>query len=464
MGGSLGLQTDWITWVLLAGLTLCWLASLRLIPGWRVDGWPSLLKSLYGYVWLDFGADILLRFSMLSYNAVEWGNGTLRLAVQPPAVINRTLAYCGLYWVLVTLGFAFAARRHSAGPLAQLGLISTDFAYSAAVPVAALSCLGFYLTDMVKTLPLAFVTPIALVANLYVVPASIVWWDHFKRPGPWWRVGAVHLVVLMPSVARGWMSPYRENLAPALLIPLIAAIFAGRRPLLRRLVPASLICLLCLTTLVSSYRRMKWDHASLSEVEYDVREADFAELLSGSWADPFRRFHAFDSMLITVALVPSARPYSGRNVLIDSFVRGVVPRFVYGGKGDADAGQRFGGSLWSYEDPIARMRHAGSIAPSMPGDLFDAGGVLYVALGASIWGILLGLVDGWKRNLPARSALVITVLLATLCGMSVERDFDHTVATLIQALLVLVLAASAVAIAERRSPELSTSLSERQSS
>ena len=397
MGTSLGLQTDWTTWLLMAGLTLCWLGSLRLIPGWREDGWPSLLKSLYGFAWLGFGTDIVLRFTMLSYNAVEWGNGTFRLAVQPPAVVNRTLAYCGLYWLLVTLGFALAARRQSAGPLVPLGLLTTDFAYSAAVPVAAFSCAGFYLSEASNVLPLAFLTPIALLANLYVLPASIVWWDHFKRPDPWWRVGAVHVIVLMPALLRGWLSPYRENLAPALIIPVMAALFAGRRPALSRLLPATLIGLLGLTILVSSYRQMKWDNLSLSEVIGEMRGANFADLLSGNWADPFRRFHAFDSMLITVALVPSAKPHSGRNVLVDPFIRGFVPRFVYEGKGEADAGKRFGGGLWSYDDPASRIRNVGSIAPSMPGDLFDAGGVLYLALGASIWGILLGLADGWKR-------------------------------------------------------------------
>jgi hypothetical protein len=464
MGTSLGLQTNWTTWFLMAGLTLCWLGSLRLIPGWREEGWPSLLKSLYGFAWLGFGTDILLRFSMLSYNAVEWGNGTLRLAIQPPAVINKTLAYCGLYWIFVTLGFALAVRRRSAGPLAHLGLLTTDFAYSAAIPVAAISSVGFYLSESPNLLPLALVTPIALLANLYAIPASMVWWDHFRRPGPWWRVGVVHLFVLLPAVVRGWVSPYRENLAPLLVIPVMAAIFAGRRPLLRRLLPASLICLLIFTVLVSSNRRMKWEHARFNEVVYDLRETDFAGLVSGDWAERLQRFHGFDSLLITVALVPSAKPYSGRNVLIDPFIRGVVPRFLYEAKAEANtnAGLRFGGSLWSYEDPVTRMRNIGSIAPSMPGDLFDAGGVLFVVLGASIWGILLGLVDGWKRNLPESAALVITVLLATHCFMSIERDFDHTVAAYIQALIVLVLAAGAVAIAHRRTTALSPTLSERQ--
>ncbi|MFZ0039638.1 MAG: hypothetical protein WAK91_19590 [Candidatus Acidiferrales bacterium] len=461
MGGSLGLQTDWITWLLMAGLTLFWLASLRLVPGWRVNGWLSLLKSLYGFAWLGIGTDIVLRFSMLSYNAVEWGNGTLRLAVQPPAVVNKTLACCGLYWVLVTLGFALAGRRRTAGPFANLEVFTTDFAYAVAIPVAALSSLGFYVSVTPDILPLAMVTPVSLLANLYAVPASVVWWDHFKKPGPWWRVGSVHVLALMPAVVLGWVSPYRENLAPLLVIPVMAAIFAGRRPLLRSLVPAGLVFLLILTVFVSSYRLVKWEHARVGEVVNDLREADFAGFVSGDWAERLQRFHGFDSMLITVALVPSARPYSGRNVLINPFIRGVIPRFIYEDKGDADAGLRFGSSLWSYEDPRSRLHNVGRIAPSMPGDLFDAGGVLYLALGALIWGILLGSIEGWKRNLPERSALVITLLLGIQCFMSVERDFDYTVATVIQLLLVLVLVTSLVAIAERRNSNLAISLSER---
>ena len=78
MPGFAGLRTDTLTWVIMAGLTGCWMISVRLVPGWKRDGWTSLLKSVYGFVWLGFGLDIVLRFSMLAYNAVEWGNGTLR--------------------------------------------------------------------------------------------------------------------------------------------------------------------------------------------------------------------------------------------------------------------------------------------------------------------------------------------------------------------------------------------------
>ena len=112
-----GLQTNLLTWLILVGTTVGWVISVRLVPGWAYEGWPSLLKSLYGFVWLGFGLDILLRFLMLSYNAVEWGNGSPRLVVQTVDTVNVTLAYCGLFWLLVALAYRFAVRRKGAGPL-----------------------------------------------------------------------------------------------------------------------------------------------------------------------------------------------------------------------------------------------------------------------------------------------------------------------------------------------------------
>ncbi len=68
-------------------------------------------------------------------------------------------------------------------------------------------------------MPLELITPLSLLANFYMVPAVIVWWDHFRRPGPKWRIGSIHLLVLLPALVRGVCSPYRENLAPIFLIP-----------------------------------------------------------------------------------------------------------------------------------------------------------------------------------------------------------------------------------------------------
>jgi hypothetical protein len=447
-----GLQTNLVTWLILAGLTAVWMISVRFVPGWEDDGWASLLKSLYGIVWLDFGLDILLRFLMLSYNAVEWGPRSLRMVALDTEIVNRTLGYCGLFWLLVALAYRFAVRRKGAGPLGMTRVFTLDFAYGAAIPVAALASVAFFLTEG-KHLLLELITPVALLAGLYVVPAAIVWWDHFRQPGPWWRIGSIHCIVLLPALVRGYCSPYRENLAPILLIPLIAGMFAGRRPALRKLIPVGLVCLLVLSSVVSSYRRIKWENVRLEEVARELREGGIGGWLAGASDEPMHRFHGFDSMLLTVDLVPAMRPYSGRNLLVSPILRGFIPRFIYSGKSGADAGMNFGAQIWAYDDPTSRETSAASIAPSMPGDLFEAGGVLYIALGALLFGTLLGLVDGWKGHLPNFSGAAITALVATQCAMAVERDFDNSVASMIQTLLVFVLCAGLVALARRRNAE-----------
>ena len=174
--------------------------------------------------------------------------------------------------------------------------------------------------------------------------------------------------------------------------------------------------------------------------------------------EPVRRFHAFDSLLLTVSLVPALEPYSGRNVLVSPLIRGVVPRFMYSGKSGADAGMNFGARIWAFDNATVRENSGASIAPSMPGDLYDAGGVLYIALGALIFGTLLGLLDGWKAYLPPYVGAAVTLLVATQCAMSVERDFDNSIATLIQTLLVFVLVSGVVALARRGSTNFSHGL------
>ncbi|MGA3106292.1 MAG: hypothetical protein ABSD53_17565 [Terriglobales bacterium] len=449
MPDNVGLQTDPLTWVLVALLAGGWLLSVRITPGWNRDGWPSILKSLYGYLWLAFGVDILWRFLMLTYNAVEWGNGTLRLAVEPPSTINRTLCYCGLFWLLVVAAYALAVRRQRRGPLELAYTIPVRFAFSAAIPTTLFASVIFFQTEGSSSVPIALLTPLALLASLYMIPATVIWLEHFRRPGPKWRLGSVQLLVLLPALVRGWRSPYRENLAPLLLIPLIAALFAGRKPALRTLLPAVLAGFLGLSLLIGSYRKIKWENVREAEVARELIDTSVSDFATTILDEPLRRFHAFDSMLLTVSLVPSAQPFSGKNVLLSPFVRGLIPRVIYDSKGAADAGTRFGESIWAFDNPEARERSSAAIAPSMPGDLFSAGGVLFIALGALIWGSIIGLLDGWKSHLAVFTNAGLTVLLASQCAMSVERDFDNTVATLIQTMLAFIVVVCVLRFSQR---------------
>lgn len=460
MPGFAGLQTNFLTWLVLTGLTVCWVMSVRLLPEWESEGWPSLLKSVYGFVWMGFGLDILLRFSMLAYNAVEWGNYTLRLITLPVETVNLSLIYCGIFWLLLSVGYLLVLRHcATAGPLGPTRILTMDLVYAAAVPMAVACSVLFLVLDSRGAVPLVLLTPLAGVANLYAVPATMVWWDHFRRASPVWRIRGVHLLVLMPALVNGWRSPYRENFAPLFLIPLLAAMFAGRRPRLTRLIPAAVVCFLVMSTLVAAYRKIRWENARPEEVASEMRSAGVVDWLAGNFGERMSRFHSFDSILLTVHLVPGAQPYTGENVLVKPFIRGFVPRLLNPGKGATDAGQRFGEGIWAYEVPAVRDHGNGAaIAPSMPGDLYDAGGELYVALGALIWGGLLGLVDGWKAHLPMGCAAALTALVATHCAMSIERDFDHEVAGLIQIFLVVIVASGLVALAQRRSANLSLGL------
>ena len=452
MPEMLGLRTDLFTWLAFAALLACWVGSVRLVPGWKTEGWTAVVRSVYGIAWLGFSVDIVVRFLMLSYNAVEWANGTSRLLALPVETVTRSVMYCGMYWALVAAGYAAARRRRTAGALAVTRVLTVEMAYAAVVPVAAVCSALFYVVDMPDEVPLALVTPLGVLATLYMVPAAIVWWDHFRR-GAAWRVGSMQMVALLPAVVNAWRSPYRENIAPVFLIPLLAAVFAGRRPRLARLIPVAVACFLVLTAVVSSYRAIKWENTRPEEVATEIKRAGVVEWLTGDFGERMARFHSFDSMLLTVHLVPQARGYSGRNVLVSPFVRAFVPRMIDSGKAAADAGEQFGVRTWAYDDPQTRDHGGAAIAPSMPGDLYDAGGPIYIALGALIWGALLGVVDGWKGHLPAWSAAAVTALVATHCAMSIERDFDHEVAGMIQIFLVLVVVCGGMMLGRRRRVE-----------
>jgi hypothetical protein len=290
-----------------------------------------------------------------------------------------------------------------------------------------------------------------LVCGLYVLPASMVWFEHFQQPGPVWQLRAVEVVVLLPAVVNALLSPFRENLAMILTIPLLAALFAGRRPPLKKLIPASLVLFLLISIVVGSYRRVRWGGIRPAELADEIRAAGPVDWLTGSWGEPMRRFHGFDSMLMTVSLVPSAQPYSGRNVLGNPFVRAFLPRIVYSGKALPRAPLRFAQTIWTYTDPAGREMDNAFIAPSMPGDLYSAGGVLFIALGGFIWGAVLGLIDGWKRYLAPFCCVGLTALLAQQCAMSVERDFDHTIAATLETLLCTGLIAWLISVSQRGS-------------
>ncbi len=153
MPGFAGLHTNFVSWIIAAGVIGCWLISVKLVPGWEREGWPALMKSLFGFVWMGFGLDIVLRFLMLSYNCVAWGDDSLRLVVLPTETVNTTLVYAGIFWVLVSGTYAIASRRTTAGPLRLVRGSDLDLAYAAAIPMSVVCSMLFYLVDARTSYP-----------------------------------------------------------------------------------------------------------------------------------------------------------------------------------------------------------------------------------------------------------------------------------------------------------------------
>ena len=137
-----------------------------------------------------------------------------------------------------------------------------------------------------------------------------------------------------------------------------------------------------------------------------------------------------------MSLSPEVIPYSGDNLFVESLTRGIVPRLILQNKGRDDEGRRFGETYWS-DSSAASQEATASIAPSMPGNLYSAGGPLFVALGAGLWGILVGLCESWKRSLSASGQAAITAMWGLSFAASLERGFTHNISTLLQQLIMV---------------------------
>jgi hypothetical protein len=450
---GIGLNTNEATWLIFVIIVLFWALTLAALTPIRSRGWRVIPTTLFGFTWLGFGLDILIRFLLLSVDSVDFGNSTFRLTVLPTDIVNRCLMLSGLFWVCFVGGYIGLRRAPLPNPLQPFADVTTHRASRAAVPVLILTSACLYLSLRVS-LPASFVTPLALLGSLWVLPATILWWDRFRTDRPR-RAGNLYLplLALTPGLLAVGLNPYREWLLILFLVPLIAALFAGIRLRLTRVSVASFVLLLASTALVQSYRKVLWSSQGIDEV-YLGASSWTQDSMDAPWFEPLRRFHGFDSFLLTVSLYPDVMPYTGDNLFVDSMVRGLVPRAVFQNKGQDDEGVQFGTALWS-GDPNLSVRGA-SIAPSMPGTLYSAGGAAFVALGAVLWGALVGLCESWKRSLSTSAKAAFTAMWGLAFAASIERGFTHNISTLLQQLIVVSCALAMVWWIDKRTRNVSS--------
>ena len=419
--GGLGLQTDLYSWALFVALVLLWLLSLKLVPTLKANGPIGLIYSFWGYVWLSFGIMFLLRFLILVYDSVNFGNESYRLADQTPATVNFCIWFLVLFWLCACVGLVISNRLYfDAFPFLHR-LAETEWR-DLVLFITFPSLMAAILSSPLVPVPLSLFTPLKLLTFMWILPASVLWWNHFcGRP-----VGRLFLFfVLTPPLVTCVLTPYREYILHSVLVIILAAAFAGRRIPFMRFIVGALAAYIAVSAVILTYRAILWFGET-------YEEATVGRDVAYYWMAPLNRFHAFDSLLLTVALVPDALPYSHRDVFAGSIVRGVIPRALYPEKEASNRAFQFSQTIWGFGDSEAA---GASIAPSMPGDLYEAGGVTYVALGALIFGFVIGIFENTRKRLPLMLRCCFIACFAPGLLFAIERDFAHVMSTMIQTLL-----------------------------
>jgi hypothetical protein len=446
-----GLQTTALTWTIALLLLAGWAATLPLVVRIRA-GWANVFTSLTGLMWLAFGLGILFRFFILSYDSIAFGDRSTRLLERPPEVIELTLINAGVYWASFVAAVLLLRLVPGARPASLLDGLDRIIATNV-TPLVVAACTVCVVLSLRGSTPGALITPLSLLGSMWVLPATIAWMRHFSGTP---QSPVILGLVLVPGLTRAVMSPYREHLLLLLLIPVFGAMFAGKRIRLRVAAPAALMLALGSTIVIGAYRQFLWFDRSASDVVQRISLTDWIEEpYEAPWTENIRRFHVFDSLLLTVDLIPDTLPYSGRNVLLEGVTRGIIPRLLDPEKGQSDEGQRFQTMFWMFDaNPDAELATA-AIAPSMPGSLFEAYGMVFVAGGAFLWGLILAGIDRVKLHLPATVAAGLHALCSLQALAGLERDYTMAFSTLVQTLIVFAVCAIVGARLTRPSLRLS---------
>jgi hypothetical protein len=433
VGSTSGLSADGWTAILGLAMTALWLGSLGVLRSPR-RGWRAVPLTLLGWSWIGFGLAFVARFWVLSIDAVTYGDMSERLLVVPAAVVNEALVLSTLYWVAVVLAYRVVpAPRLNA--LTSVGRIVHRDAVAAYDALSAVALAAIVLNPEVERNWPVLVRPLALLGSLWVCSAAAAWFLSLSGGGR--RFAVRRWVYLAPGIVSFAYEPFRERLLLMLLIPFLAALFAGRRVRLGIVVAVFAVFAVTSTVAVSWYRQVAWERQSVSVSTESLDPGLWLkDPYHAPWTAVLRRFHSFDSLVFYTHLVPDVVPFEvERNPLLDLLLEGFVPRALYPDKPESRRAALFSVTVWSYGD---EGRDEANIAPSMAGDLYGVGGWLWVVLGGGGWGALLGVLDGWRKRLAPGGQAVVITMLALLAAGGIERDFPRATATLIQTTIVLI--------------------------
>jgi hypothetical protein len=351
----------------------------------------------------------------------------------PPSVIDQALLLSLLYWGSVLLAYRFVPAS-TMNPLSSVDAVGGRRAVSAFDALAIIAVVAMVLETDVEHTPPALVRPLSLIGALWVVPAASAWL--LALGGGRTRLAVRRWIYLLPGLVSFALEPFRERLLLMLLVPLVAALCAGRRPRLVPLVVVLAIFAIASTLAVSWYRQVAWDGESVTASNEYLDPAVWRkDPYYAPWTALLRRFHSFDSLVFHAYLVPDVVPFEERNPFVDLLLEGFVPRALWPDKPESRRAMIFSVTLWSYGEEEHGTE--ANIAPSMAGDLYGVGGWLWVGLGGAAWGALLGVLDRWRERLSPGGQAIVIATLALLAAGGIERDFPRAAATLVQSAIVL---------------------------
>lgn len=397
--------------------------------------------TLFGFAWLSFGFDFILRFLTLVYDPSLFRATVFPLWRLPDEVLSRTWFYTGIYWLVFCVGFVslvLGLPQRAPKFLMKLDLLVHMQKVKILDLFTVITTLAVIVTNFPgATVPGALLTPLGLIGSLYVIPATIAWFLYFYgKP-----IGLRRFIYMLPGAILYILSPYREHLLTLAICAIVPALMIRRQISMKKIVIGIIIFLLVITVVTSAYRAYLWEEMGYVPSTFSETWESWRENPERTpWVNLMNRFHGFDSMALIVHMVPAVFPYSDRNIMIEFLTRGFFPRAIYYTKSTVQWGREFSAGIWSLDEKGNIVsRSSAMIAPSMSGDLYSVNGLYMIILGAFLWGLTIGFLERWIHALgPVASCVFIAVFGMRVAG-GIERDFVNASASIIQMLIVLLL-------------------------
>jgi hypothetical protein len=383
-----------------------------------------------------------MRFAFLSWDADTYQVSNVPLWSLGASTIDSALMVAGLYWVALCTGYAIGVRRKTAGLLVQFSQLDRTWDWNAGYAIAIIAglCNLFYGAQHVQLpVPRSLITPLGMIGSLWPIPASMEWGGYHRAgagDSKWTALGsgARRWLFMVPGLIMVLVQPYRERMLQFLLVPMLAAISAGKRVSLKWMLLLGMGIILLSTVVMSAYRQVLWEQKTWAESTEDLAPETWETgVQKAPWVDVINRLHGFDSLALTVAYVPEVFPFDRRNLLLDILVQ-LVPRVIYPEKPEWRRSAEFSIKIWGYGLPEDRL--GTKIAPSMAGDLYASRGFLEVAMGGMLWGLVIGLFEGWKDRLPPMASTMVFSFLFLTFANTIERDIVLVIASTVQTVIV----------------------------